>query len=123
MLIGSTLQGSIGFGMGLLASPILVLIDQRFVPAPLLLSTLGLTTLLTLRERRAIEVGGLLWAVAGRLVGTVFAATVLAVLSEDRMAALFGVLVLSGVGMSLSGLRLAPNGAVLVGAGALSAMM
>ena len=36
---------------------------------------------------------------------------------------LFGVLVLSGVGMSLSGLRLAPSGSVLVGAGALSAMM
>ena len=63
MVVGSTLQGSVGFGMGLLASPILVLIDQRFVPAPLLLSILCLTTLLTLRERRAIDVMGLRWAV------------------------------------------------------------
>ena len=123
VLVGSTLQGSVGFGMGLLASPILILIDQRFVPAPILLSTLCLTTLLTLRERHAIDVGGLRWAVAGRAAGTVFAATVLAVLPEDRMAVLFGALVLAGVGMSLSGLRLAPSGSVLVGAGALSAIM
>ena len=44
VFVGSTLQGSVGFGLGLLASPILILIDARFVPAPILLSTLVLTT-------------------------------------------------------------------------------
>lgn len=32
VLVGSTLQASVGFGMGLLASPILILLDSRFVP-------------------------------------------------------------------------------------------
>ena len=77
VLVGSILQGSVGFGMGLLASPILMLVDPRFVPAPILLSTMVLTALLTYRERHAIDLAGLRWALAGRIVGTTVAGTVL----------------------------------------------
>mgnify|MGYP001444100149 FL=1 len=70
VLIGSTLQGSVGFGMGLLASPILMLIEPRFVPAPILLSTFCLTSFLAVREWDAIDVDGLRWAVVGRTGGT-----------------------------------------------------
>ena len=45
--------------MGLFASPILILIDERFVPAPILLATWVLTTFLILRERHAIDTQGL----------------------------------------------------------------
>ena len=123
VLVGSTMQGSIGFGMGLLASPILMLVDPRFVPAPVLLATLFLTSLLVVRERRGIDFSGLGWAVAGRFVGTGLGVTVLVALPEDRMTLLFGGLVLLGVGLSLSGLRLTPMRRVLVGAGALSGVM
>ena len=98
VLVGSTMQGSVGFGMGLLASPVLMLIDPRFVR-------------------------GLQWALIGRVVGTAAAMTVLVSLPEDQMRLVFGGLVLLGVGMSLSGLRLTPVGPVLVGAGALSGVM
>ena len=120
---GSTLQGSIGFGMGLLASPLLILIDERFVPAPILLSTFCLTTFLVWREWHAIDLSGLKWALVGRIGGTVLAATVLAVLPTDRMALLFGILILSGVAMTASGLRLQPVPPVMAGAGALSGIM
>ena len=115
--------GSIGFGLGLFASPILILIDERFVPAPILLVTWVLTTFLILREPHAIDIHGLKWAIVGRTLGTVVAATVLALFPRDRMAFLFGVLVLLGVTMSLSGLRLRPSRPVLIGAGATSAVM
>ena len=123
VFVGSTLQGSIGFGMGLLASPVLILIDERLVPAPILLSTLCLTTFLIWRERHAIDVRGLKWAVLGRIGGTILAGTVLAVLPTDRMALLFGVLILSGVAMTASGLRLQPIPSVMASAGALSGIM
>ena len=123
VLIGATLQGSVGFGMGLLASPILILIDERFVPAPILLSTTILTTFLVIRERHAIDIYGLRWALAGRVVGTVVAGTVLALLPGDRMAVVFGGFVLVAVLMSVSGLRFQPGPRVLAGAGALSGIM
>ena len=123
MLIGATLQGSVGFGMGLLASPILILIDPRFVPAPILLATLVLTTFMTWRERHAVDTDGLRWAVVGRVLGTTAAATVLAVLPQDRMSIVFGSLVLLAVLMSVSGLRFRPARSVLMVAGALSGIM
>jgi len=109
--------------MGILASPILALIDPRLVPAPVLLSTLVLTSLLAIRDRHAIDFGGLRWAVTGRVMGTFVAATVLVSLPEDRMVFLFGSLVLLGVGMSVSGLRVLPFRSSLLIAGALSGLM
>ena len=109
--------------MGLFASPILILIDERFVPAPILLSTWVMTTFLILRERHAVDVRGLPWAIVGRAAGTLAAGTVLTLLPPDRMPLVFGVLVLIGVAMSLSGLRFQPSRSVLVGAGAMSAVM
>lgn len=123
MCVGALLQGSVGFGMGLLGSPILILIDPRFVPAPVLLSTLILTTFLVWRERHAVDTHGLRWAVVGRVAGTLVAATALSVLPQGRMAIVFGGLVLLAVVMSLSGVRFSPVRPVLMVAGALSGIM
>jgi uncharacterized membrane protein YfcA len=123
VFIGATLQGSVGFGMGLLASPILILLDERFVPAPVLLTTMVLTTFLTLRERHAIDFHGLRWALAGRVVGTFVAGSILVVLPADRMAIVFGGFVLLGVLMSASGFRFQPRPRTLATAGMLSGIM
>lgn len=123
VLFGATLQGSVGFGMGLIASPILILIDPRFVPGPILLSTTVLTVLLVYRERTAIDFHGIQWAMVGRLVGTVLASTILLVVSADQLVLLIGVFILSAVGMSLSGFRFDPIRPVLVVAGMLSGLL
>lgn len=123
VIIGAVLQGSIGFGMGLFASPILILIDSRFVPGPILFSTMVLVSLLTFRERKAIDVYGLQWAVVGRVSGTVVAAVVLSLVPRESLVLFFGVLILVGVGMSVSGIRLVPTRVVLVVAGVLSGIM
>jgi len=123
VLFGATLQGSVGFGMGLIASPILILIDPRFVPGPILLSTTVLTVLLVYRERTAIDFHGIQWAMVGRLVGTVLASAILLVVSSDQLVLLIGVFILSAVGMSLSGFRFDPIRPVLVMAGMLSGLL
>ena len=123
VLFGATLQGSVGFGMGLLASPILILIDPRFVPGPILLSTTVLTVLLVYRERTAIDFHGIQWAMVGRLFGTVLASAILLVVSADQLVLLIGVFILSAVGMSLSGFRFDPIRPVLVVAGMLSGLL
>lgn len=109
--------------MGILAAPILALIDPRLIPAPVLLSTLVLTSLLAIRDRHAIDFGGLRWAVTGRVMGTVVAVTVFVALPEDQMVVFFGGLVLLAVGMSVSGLRVPPVPSSLLIAGVLSGLM
>lgn len=123
VLVGATLQGAIGFGLGLLAAPILMLINPRFVPASILLSTLIATTVFVAREHHAIDREGLTWAIAGRVPGTVVAAAVLALMPAEHMATLFGALTLSGVAMSVSGIQFHPHRPQLVVAGFLSGVM
>ncbi len=121
--VGFTLQGAVGFGMGILGSPLLILIDGRMVPGPILASTMLFTVLLIRREHRAIDLVGVRWAVAGRLVGTVPAAAALAVLPSDRLRLVFGIIVLLAVAISVSGLAVAPRPAALLAAGVLSGIM
>lgn len=122
VFIGATLQGSIGFGMGLFAAPILILIDPRFVPAPILLSTMVLTPLLVYREHHAVDVRGIQWAMVGRVGGTAVAAGILAVVAADRLVLICGLCILAGVAMSMSGRRITPARPSLVAAGALSGL-
>ncbi len=119
----ATLQGSIGFGLGMLGSPLLMLIYRDFIPAPMLIAALVLTALLTRREWRWVEFSHLKWSLAGRLIGTAAAATVLLSVSADQMAVAFGVLVLLAVGMSASGLHPQLNPRTLFLAGGLSGFM
>ncbi len=121
--VGSTLQGAIGFGMGLLAAPLLILLDPRLVPAPILVCTLVLTLLMSYRERRAMDVRGLRWAILGRIAGTVVAAGILAIAPADTLLLLFGVFILAAVAMSVSGLRFEPTGRALVAAGVVSGVI
>ena len=109
--------------MGLLASPILILLDPRFVPAPILLTTVVLTTLLIYRDRSAIDFHGIRWAMVGRVGGTLSAAAVLLVVSADQLVLLYGVFILSSVVMSLSGLPVPISRLVLIVAGALSGLL
>ncbi len=70
MTAGAAVQGSVGFGLNLLAAPLLVLIDARLVPGPVLVAAIALVAVMSWRERHAIDFGGLRWALLGRLAGT-----------------------------------------------------
>ena len=71
-----------------------MLINPALIPGPLLCNAVILTLLLTHRERHSIVVQELKWAVAGRLVGVVVAAAVVASISTDGLALTLGILVL-----------------------------
>jgi len=121
--VGATVQGTVGFGLGILGAPLLILIDPSLVPAPLLVAAALLTTLLTHRDRRSVDFSHLKWSLSGRAVGTAVAAAVLAVTSTEQMAVGLGILVLLGVAMSASGLRPQLNPRSLAIAGCLSGFM
>ena len=120
---GFTLQGAVGFGMGLLGSPILILIDPRLVPGPVLASTMVFTLLVTVRERQGIDLGGLRWALVGRLAGTFPAAALLAVLPENQLSRMFGLMVVLAVAISVSGVHIRPRPLTLLVGGVLSGLL
>jgi uncharacterized membrane protein YfcA len=78
---------------------------------------------MAVRERKATDVRGVGWALAGRVPGTLAGAAAVAVLSAHGLSMAFGLLLLLAVAMSASGWRLRPTPASLVGAGLLSGFM
>jgi uncharacterized membrane protein YfcA len=110
--------------MGLVAVPILALIDPVFVPGSVLVSGLVLAGLMAHRERRAMDVSGIKLGLVGRALGTVIASVVLAHMpTVEGMSLLLGVLVLVAVLFSVSGWRIRLTIWALLGAGALSGFM
>lgn len=117
---GATVQGAIGFGMALLAAPLLVLIRPDLVPGPLLMNGLALTLLVARRERDSIDLRGIKWALVGRVPGVALGALALVSIPVQGMSLLVGLSVLAGVALGVSRLRLAPGPRTLFGAGLLS---
>ncbi|MBS3751051.1 MAG: sulfite exporter TauE/SafE family protein [Anaerolineales bacterium] len=120
---GAAVQGSIGFGSALIASPLLVLIQLDYVPGPLIIASLAFNLAVTLRESHAVRGKQVLWAASGMIPGSILAAGVLAVVSQGAMEVVFGGLVLLAVGISALGTRVAPSGMTMMGAGFLSGLM
>ena len=119
----SCIQGAAGFGMGLVAAPILTLIDRSFVPAPVILAVLPLTVLVAFRDWTHLDRRGLVWAILGRLPGAVLGAFAAAALSPHALALFLGLAVLIAVLVSLVAPRVRPTPGALVSAGFASGFM
>lgn len=120
---GALLQGSVGFGLGLIGVPLLVLIDPVYVPGPVLLAAFFLNLLIFLRERHAIHIRGLHWAVVGRIVGAIFGAMILIAIPQKSLGVMFGVMVLLAIGISLAGFHITMTSKNIFGAGVASGIM
>ncbi len=120
---GAAVQGSVGFGLNLVAVPLLTLVDPSLVPGPVLVAALFLTLLVFIRERRGVDLKGLGWALLGRIPGTVAGIGALLVIPADRLALVFASLVLLAVAISASGVRLRRSRGAMFVAGALSGFM
>lgn len=106
VIIGAILQGSIGFGLGPFAVPLLLLINPIFIPGPVLLIALALTILMYKREKHAVNVSEIKWAVIGRLLGTIVGAIVLTIIPKDSLSLLFAFVILLSLIMFISGIKL-----------------
>ncbi len=123
MAVGTAIQGSVGFGLALVAAPILAMLDPRLVPAPIMCSSTLLIGLMAFRERHAIAFADIGPVLVGRVFGTALGAALIAVLPPKPMALALGALVLIAVAMAASGLHVQATRWNLAGAGALSGFM
>ncbi|MFC5929406.1 sulfite exporter TauE/SafE family protein [Cryobacterium melibiosiphilum] len=123
IVAASALQASIGFGMGMLAAPVIGLIDPTLLPGTVIMLAVLLTAAVALKERSHLDLRGAGWALVGRIPGSLIGAWLVFVLPASGLAWAVAVVVLGGVVMALSGWAPVPNRVSLITAGAASGVM
>lgn len=121
--LSAWIQGSVGFGYALVSAPLLALVAPQMVPGPIMLSSMLLSLASAVRERESIDRNGVALALLGRVPGVALGAGALAWFSTETMSIVFGIVVLFGVALSISGLRLPLTTPTLLGTGFLSGVM
>lgn len=123
LVAAGAVQGATGFGFGMLAAPILVVIEPALVPGPMLLMGAAISISVSIREGHAIDTAGFATSLSGRIVATGIAALCLSLFSQATFSYLFAILILVAVALSLTRLRVAPRGWPLFIAGFASGFM
>jgi uncharacterized membrane protein YfcA len=97
---GSTVQGTIGFGVNLVVVPVLAIVEPKALPATTVLLAIPLTLGMVAREHRHIDWRGVTWLSAGHVPGAVVGAVLVSVVSTHALALMVGVTVLVAVATS-----------------------
>jgi uncharacterized protein len=118
--VGALVQGAVGFGLALVAAPLLAIIDPSLVPVPLLLVT-GVHAVLTLvREHADVDWAGVSWALLGRLPGIALGVLAVTRLPPRAFLAAVAAAVLVCALLSAAAWRPRPTPVALLGAGLVS---
>lgn len=118
VLAGGVVQSTIGFGMAVVAAPVVVLLAPDLMPVALLVPAFSLPVLQLSHGVRDITWHPLGWAIAARALFTPVGVVVVATFSPRAIAALVGVLILVTVALSVRtiDLRATPGNAAVAGA-------
>lgn len=121
VLVGAIVQGAVGMGVGLVAAPIVTLLDPSLMPGSLLVCGMVLPAMSLATEHRHVDprVG---WVFAGRFAGTLPGIAIVAALPRDDLAVAVGVMTLLAVALTLRAYALPVTRSTLTGAGFLSAI-
>jgi len=121
VLVGAVIQGTVGFGVGLVAAPIVTLLDPSLMPGSLLVAGFLLPLLSLLSEHRHIDkdVG---WVFVGRLLGTLPGVAIVALLPREQLAIGIALMTLLAVALTVHRFSIPVNRATLAGAGFFSAV-
>jgi uncharacterized membrane protein YfcA len=116
-------QSALGVGFGVVAAPVLAVIDPALVPGTVMVLGTLTALIVALRDRARFRFGDLGYAMAGRVPFSLLGGLIASLLSERLFLLVFAALILAAVGLSLSGVRVAPNPRSLFVAGCASGFM
>ncbi|MDQ3663209.1 MAG: sulfite exporter TauE/SafE family protein [Actinomycetota bacterium] len=121
VLVGAVIQGAVGLGVGLVAAPVVSLLDPSLMPGSLLVVGFALPVLSLVSEHRHIDprVG---WVFLGRVLGTAPGVAVVALLTREQLAIGVALLTLVAVAFTVRTVHVAATRTTLAGAGMLSAV-
>ena len=119
-LVGAYVQTSIGFGVAVVAAPIVALSAPDLMPGSMLVCGVLLPVMTLVGGPRDVARRPLTWALAGRLLLTPVGVWLVSVLSPRAIGAAVGVLVLGAVALSIHSLDLRASARSTFSAGLVS---
>lgn len=123
LFAAACLQGSVGFGLGMVAAPVIAFIDPSLLPASLILLSVVLTLIITVRERQHLDLRGAGWALVGRVPGNVVGAWLVIALPATGLVWLVALAVAGGILAAFVGWVPPPLKRNLIAAGAASGIL
>ena len=104
--VGAYVQTAIGFGMAIVAAPILFYLDPTLVPGPLMVVLLVMCMMNGWRFRKGLELNLLAPALLARIPGSALGVLLLALVSQQVLAILIAVTIMLGVLVRLKDIAL-----------------
>lgn len=93
--VGATVQGSLGFGMNLVAVPVLAVVLPKALPVTVIVLGIPISIGMLRHERHALDRAGVAWLITGRVPGAVIGAVIVATVSTSILEGIAGVVVLA----------------------------
>lgn len=122
LLIGAVVQGCIGFGMVVIAFPVLVMVEPALMPQSILVVSLPITFLNAYKNFGGAEYREVGWLSAGRIPGLIGGLVLLGMAERSTLALGGGMVVLVAVALSLWAPRLPRNVPTMLAVGGISAL-
>lgn len=123
ILIGSFIQSAIGFGLAIVAAPLLFLISPNYVPGPIVIVVLFLSSINAYKYKATVSFRGLGYAFLGRIPGSILGGLLLYYVDAKLLSLWIGIVVLLAVGVSLLPFRIEPNNTRMTLAGFFSGLL
>ncbi|MCE9679254.1 sulfite exporter TauE/SafE family protein [Shewanella sp. AS1] len=120
IFVGALVQSLIGFGMAVVSTPLLYLIEPALVPAPVIIMGFSTALLTLFREGRGLEFSPLQYALLGRIPGGILGAILLLVAPQPLLGLAIAAIVALAVTLSIFRFSLPINRRTLFGAGIIS---
>ncbi|MEU7583945.1 TSUP family transporter [Streptomyces sp. NPDC041068] len=123
VFLGALVQGSLGVGLALVSAPVVQIAAPDLMPGSLLLVAAVLAALGAVREISHTDWYGVSWAMAGRVVGTAAASSVVLVVSVPTLDLLSAGITLGVVSLlAFDPARLPKNRGTLIASGAVAGL-
>lgn len=123
VLIGALVQGTIGFGLNVIAAPVAAVVQPDALPAAMIILSLPMTAGSAVRERDHIDRAGVAYATLGRLPGIAVGTFVVARLDPAELSTWIGAMVVAASLMSVARSDVAVTRGSAAVAGAVAGVM
>ncbi|MBM3659959.1 MAG: sulfite exporter TauE/SafE family protein [Actinobacteria bacterium] len=97
IIFGSIVQGTIGFGLGLLSAPFIAIAIPEAIPVVLVMVAWPIGGVTAVREHHALDHFALRWMLVGAVPGTLIGLWIIHLASASTLGVIVGITTLAGV--------------------------